>query len=77
MKITRRGLPKEQRRWIGTCNSCHSEAEAIESEMTHKEVDFKDHDEFSWEVCPACGAGDKVTGYDGMLFYVRKEPPHA
>ena len=69
MKITKRGTPAGDRKWIGGCGSCNSKAEAKQSEMTHITHDQREGGLFSWEKCPACGAGDKSTGYGGMLFY--------
>jgi hypothetical protein len=68
MKITKKGTPAGERKWVGSCYSCNSEAEAKQSEMTHI-TSCQREGSFSWEVCPVCGAGDKATGYNGMLFY--------
>lgn len=73
MKITRVGQKPQDRKWVGSCGACHSTAEAIESEMTHVTEDQKDQTYFSWEVCPVCARGDKITGYGGMLFYVVRD----
>lgn len=66
MKITKLGTIKYERIWIGTCSSCHSEAEALESEMTNITYGglFRDQGPFSYETCPVCG-GRK---YNGMIF---------
>lgn len=66
MKITKRGIPKSERIWIGTCSSCHSEAEALESEMTNITYNglFRDKGPFSYETCPVCGK----TKHNGMMF---------
>lgn len=77
MKITKRGTPADERTWLGTCRSCNSEAEAKQSEMTHITHDQREGGSFSWEKCPACGAGDKSTGYGGMLFYPKTGEQYA
>ncbi len=68
MKITKRGISKYERIWIGTCLSCLSEAEALESEMTNITYVggglFHDEGTFSYETCPVCGK----TKYNGMMF---------
>ncbi len=66
MKVTKRGIPKSERIWIGTCSSCHSEAEALESEMTNITYGglIRDEGPFSYETCPVCGK----TKYNGMMF---------
>ena len=68
MKITKKGIPANERVWAGTCRNCNSEAEAQESEMTHITYDQREGGSFSWERCPVCGIGGS-TGYGGMLFY--------
>lgn len=67
MKITKIGITKSERIWIGRCASCHSEAEALESEMTNITYGglFRDEGPFSYETCPVCG----VTKYNGMMFH--------
>ena len=77
MKITKRGTPASERKWIGSCRSCNSEAEAEHSEMTHIVHDQREGGPFSWERCPVCGAGHKLTGYGGMLFYPATGEQHA
>ena len=69
MKITHRGIPPSEKVWVGTCRECKSEAEAAESEMTHKTYDQREKGSFSWEVCPVCSAGKGHAGYGGMIFY--------
>jgi len=69
MKITKRGTPPDELSWAGRCRNCNSEAEANQSEMTHITHDQREGGSFSWETCPVCQAGDKATGYGGMLFY--------
>lgn len=73
MKITKKGKPRAARKWTGSCSSCGAEATAEAHEMTHVTDDQKDQVRFSWEACPACGGGDKGTGYGGMLFYEERE----
>jgi type II secretory ATPase GspE/PulE/Tfp pilus assembly ATPase PilB-like protein len=68
MKITKQGLTKDQRLWTGKCRACQSEAEAVESEMTHITYDQREGGSFSWERCPVCEVGGE-SGYGGMLFY--------
>ena len=68
MKITKRGTPATDRKWVGRCRSCNSEAEATQSEMTNITHSVREGSSFSWERCPVCGAGSK-DGYGGMLFY--------
>lgn len=68
MRITKRGTPPGERIWNGTCNACRSEAEAKESELKHV-THCQREGSFSWEICPVCGAGDKSSGYGGMIFY--------
>lgn len=69
MRITKRGMLPGERKWTGHCWQCNSDAEAEQSEMTHITYDQREGGSFSWEKCPVCGAGDKATGYGGMLFY--------
>lgn len=71
MKITHRGTLSAERIWLGTCHGCKSQAEAIESEMTHITHDPREGGKFSWEKCPVCGNGAE-SGYGGMLFYPKK-----
>jgi hypothetical protein len=68
MKITKRGIPLAERKWIGKCAKCGSEAEAMEAELTHITHDQRDGS-FSWEICPVCKAGNPKTGYGGMCFH--------
>ncbi len=72
MEITYRGTPADDRIWKGTCHSCRSEAVAKQSEMHNITYDQRENCSFSWEVCPVCKAGNKSTGYGGMLFYLQK-----
>lgn len=65
MKITKRGTPKTELVWKGSCRQCGSEAEAKESELTEVTWDQREGNSFSWEKCPVCNAGP----YGGMLFY--------
>jgi hypothetical protein len=67
MKVTKVGKPLSARVWVGTCSNCGSEAEAVESELTHI-TESQREGRFSWEKCPVCGAGDDER-YGGMLFY--------
>lgn len=69
MEIIRKGKPPGERVWIGDCRSCKARAKAKQSEMKHITHDHREGGSFSWEKCPACGAGDNATGYGGMLFY--------
>lgn len=69
MKITKRGTPKSEQVWFGSCYECLSEAEAKQSEMTHITHDQREGSSLSWEKCPVCGAGEDPTGFGGMLFY--------
>jgi hypothetical protein len=64
--IIRRTHPKE-REWVGTCMTCGSKAKAKQSEMNNIRHDQREGENFSWEKCPCCGAGD--GRYGGMLFY--------
>lgn len=73
MKIISRGLPRAERKWRGKCQSCDAVVEATQSEITHEDHCQREHYSFSWEACPACGAGDKATGYGGLLMYPVKE----
>lgn len=69
MNITKRGIPPQERVWIGKCNKCGSEAEANQCELHNITDDPREGTQFSWENCPVCDAGDARTGYGGMLFY--------
>ena len=69
MEITRKGTPPSERVWLGSCHNCGSEAKAKQSEMKNITYDQREGGSFSWEKCPVCGAGDKATGYGGILFY--------
>lgn len=71
MKITKRGTPASETLWKGTCQSCNSEAEAVESEMTNIREDYRENSAFSWEKCPVCGVHGICRG---MLFYKIKKP---
>lgn len=71
MKVTRVGQIPANRIWVGTCRNCKSEAEAVESELTHITYDQRDG-AFSWEKCPVCGVGEG-NGYGGMCFQPSKK----
>ena len=66
MKITKPSAPPSI--WRGVCRACQAEAEAVRPEMTHITEDQREGGRFSWETCPECGAGEKGSGYGGMLF---------
>lgn len=70
MEITKRGTPRNEREWVGSCRNCNSEATAKESEMTHIRR-YVRLGSSSWEVCPVCKAGNEV-GYGGMIFYPKQ-----
>lgn len=67
MEIIKRGIPQSQRKWVGRCHSCGSEAIALQEELNHITHDQRDGS-FSWEKCPVYGVGND-TGYGGMIFY--------
>ena len=68
MQVTKIGTKPDDRKWVGECCVCKSEATANGSEMTHVTHDQREGGSFSWERCPVCGAGSD-SGYGGMLFY--------
>lgn len=68
MEITKRGTLPGERKWRGKCHNCGSEAIAKQSELTKITHDQRDGS-LAWEKCPVCGAGDKSSGYGGMIFY--------
>lgn len=68
MKITKQGIPPGDRKWIGKCRTCNSEAEATGSEMQNIKYDQREGGSFCWQKCPVCNAGG-ASGYGGMLFY--------
>lgn len=70
MRVTSVGQIPSERIWVGKCNKCNSEAEALEKELTHITYDQRDGS-FSWEKCPVCGSGE-VNGYGGMCFHIKK-----
>jgi len=65
MKITKKGKPPWTKIWVGRCQTCGAEAEAMQSEMTRIVQDY-----FSWEKCPECNSGEFVA--NGMIFYPKK-----
>jgi len=65
VRITKRVDPGK-RIWVGKCQSCGSEAEAEEAELTGIVHDQPDGS-LSWEKCPVCG------GYGGMCFHPKGE----
>jgi hypothetical protein len=71
MRITSRGQTAYERLWTGKCDTCKSEAEATEAELTNIKPDRDG--KFSWEQCPVCKAGYHGQGYGGMLFHPKKE----
>lgn len=75
MDITKRGVPPSERKWSGVCRACGSEAEARESELKNITHDWRDGGSFAWMKCPVCDAGEKDSGYGGMIFYPAKERP--
>jgi NAD-dependent SIR2 family protein deacetylase len=73
MIITKRGIPPEKRMWHGRCNSCGSEAEAEQRELTR--ITENQRDGYgAWEKCPVCGKGD-AHGIGGMFFLPVKPYP--
>lgn len=64
MKIIRRGIPKKEVVWEGTCTDCNSVIEAKRSEVA-MEYDPVGRDDFGRANCPVCG--------HGMVFYPKKE----
>jgi len=74
MKIIKRGTPPAKRIWLGTCQSCDSQAEAEESELVNIQHDQRESLSFCWMPCPVCHAGKTISGhsYGGMLFYPKK-----
>lgn len=54
MKITKRGVPPQQRIWKGRCHNCATEAEASEGEMKNITADQREGTFFSREECPVC-----------------------
>lgn len=68
MDVIKTGTKPEDRKWLGKCRSCKSEAMATEGELKHITHDTREGGRFSWEKCPVCGAGAN-SGYGGMLFY--------
>ena len=52
MKIIKKGIPKAKRVWTGTCNSCDSHIEALESELEPQH----DQRDGPWAIaiCPVC-----------------------
>lgn len=67
MKITKIGSIEEYEcKWVGKCNKCGSEAEALEHELniTRSQRDG----DFAWHKCPVCGVGP----YNGICFYPKK-----
>lgn len=73
MKVTKVGIVPSSRIWLGSCQRCGSEAEAVEGELTRIRDTQRDG-RFSWEKCPVCGAGgsEDAEGFGGMLFYPKK-----
>lgn len=73
MKITKQGVKKQDVKWVGSCRVCNTEFEADGHEITHEESDWRGTGEsFSWEICEHCGAGDKLTGYGGVLLHPKR-----
>ncbi len=70
MKITKKGKPPWAKIWVGKCQTCGAEAEAMQSEMTRIVHDQRDGT-FSWEKCPECSSGEFVA--NGMIFYPTKD----
>jgi hypothetical protein len=54
MKITKRGVPPSERKWVGQCTACSSEVEALEGELERIEADQREGTRFCRVVCPVC-----------------------
>ena len=75
MRITKKGRAPSEMIWTGKCQVCNTEFEADGHEIKHQETNFHEGGAFSWEVCEYCGAGDKSTGFGGVLLYPKTDTP--
>lgn len=69
LKIIQKGKKASDRKWSGSCRQCGSVAECLQSDINHHQFDQREQSEFSWEICPECGAGGSMQGYGGLLMY--------
>jgi len=72
MKLIKKGQNPATRIWVGTCQTCGSEFESFENELTRIQHDQRE-ESWSWEKCPECGGGnDSVGNYGGVCFHLKK-----
>lgn len=73
MRVMKRGKKKEEELWIGKCSSCGSIVEANTTELSGiTGGDYRnDNEDFSWEKCIVCkaGEGEHSILFGGLLFY--------
>jgi len=75
--IVEKGKKTDDQKWAGSCRRCGSKAECLRSDIKNYKHDqmkslLYENSEFSWEICPECGAGNS-TGYGGLLMYPASE----
>lgn len=64
MKIIKKGTPRDEVVWRGTCNACDSVIQAKRDELLTVEYDHRENGEFGRASCPVC--------HYGMIFYPKK-----
>lgn len=70
MRLIRKGTPKSEQIWAGTCRNCRSEFEAKRGELVV--TDDQRDGPFAWHQCSVCDAGSGPTAYGGICFYPKR-----